>query len=258
MSKRPMKRSTSSKNIYYLIGIGLLIILWQAFSLLLGEDTMVFPGPVSTVSYALQLLGRGYTYRCIASTFSRMLAGFLISVISALLFGIPAGNDPRIRDILAPFITALRAIPTASLIYLFIVLAGFKAAPMLLVILVSFPIIYEGAAGGIRSVPNDLIDAARSDGATIIQENVRIRFPLALPYLIVAMTSSFSLCFKIEIMAEVITGASTPGLGSVISGVRASDPTNMVPVFAYSLIAVILMLGIDFITRLIRSQSAVN
>ena len=253
-----MKRSTSTRNIYYLIGIGLLIILWQAFSLLLGEDTMVFPGPVSTVTYALQLLGRGYTYRCIASTLLRMMTGFLISFVLALLFGIPAGNDPRIRDIIAPIITALRAIPTASLVYLFIVLAGFKTAPMLLVILVSFPIIYEGVAGGIRSVSKELIEAARSDGASRIRENIRIRFPLALPYLIVAMTSSFSLCFKIEIMAEVITGASTPGLGSVISGVRASDPTNMVPVFAYSLIAVVLMLGIDFISRLIRSQSETN
>ena len=250
-----MKRSTSNNLIAYLIGIILLVGLWQVSSSLIGEETMVFPGPISVFAHAWKLLGREYTYRCILSSMGRMLTGFVISLLLGVFLGVFAGNSSWIERILAPGITALRAIPTASLIYLFIVLAGFKAAPMLLVVLVCFPIIYEGMAGGIRSVEKELIDAAESDGATLLQENLRIRIPLALPYLLVAMTSAFSLCFKIEIMAEVITGASIPGLGSAIAGVRASDPTNMVPVFAYSLIAVILMLLIDLIGMSIRNKT---
>ena len=55
-------------------------------------------------------------------------------------------------------------------------------------------------------------------------------------------------------MAEVITGSSLPGLGSAILGARSSDPTNMVPVFGYSLIAVGLMLMIDYLASLIRTK----
>ena len=38
---------------------------------------------------------------------------------------------------------------------------------------------------------------------------------------------------------------------SAIAGARASDPTNMVPIFGYSLIAVALMLLIDLLTKLL-------
>ena len=63
-----------------------------------------------------------------------------------------------------------------------------------------------------------------------------------MPYIIVGMISTFSLSFKIEIMAEVITGYTRNGLGSLIKGAQISDPTDLTPVFAYSLIAVVLML----------------
>ena len=251
-----VKRSISNKKICYIAGILILVTLWQVFSLWIGQDTMVFPGPVSTLRHAFYLLSRAYTYKCILATMLRMLTGFLISLILGLLLGIPAGNDERISLLLQPFIVALRAVPTASLVYLFIVLAGFRKAPVYLVILIGFPIIYEGVKTGIANIDKALIHAAWLDGASFLKENTRVRLPLALPYIFSAAASAFSLSFKIEIMAEVITGASDAGLGSAILGVRSSDPTNMVPVFAYSVIAVALMIFIDHISSRIREKTS--
>ena len=228
--------------------------MWQLLSLWVDEEIFIFPGPLKTISYAIELLQRPYTWRCIAATMGRMMRGFVIALLLAFFFGILAGNFPFIEQLLTPTMVALRAIPTASLVYLFIVLAGFKRAPMLLVILVCFPIIYEGVSAGIRNVPKGVINALKVDGARFFRSNLKIRIPLAMPYIIVAMVSSFSLSFKIEIMAEVITGSTNPGLGNAIAGARASDPTNMVPVFAYSLIAVVIMLMIDFCGNLLRKQ----
>ena len=252
--ERQAKRSTSDKHLIFIAGVILLATLWQVLSLWIGEEKMVFPGPVATFSYAVKLLQREYTYRCILATMSRMLAGFAISFVLSLFFGIIAGNYPFMEKLFQPTIIALRAIPTASLVYLFIVLAGFKKAPMFLVILISFPIIYEGVCTGIARTPDPVMKALRVDGADFMKENLKIRIPLALPYIAVAVASSFSLCFKIEIMAEVITGASNPGLGSAIMGARADDPTNMVPVFAYSLIAVVIMLMIDFVSDMLKKK----
>ncbi len=215
---------------------------------------MVFPGPVESFRHAFYLLGRSYTYKCIYETMSRMIEGFLISLVLGLIFGVIAGNRPVFEELFRPLMIALRAVPTASLVYLFIVLAGFKRAPVYLVVLICFPIIYEGVKGGIQNISKSLINAAKVDGASFFRSNLRIKLPLALPYIIVAMTSSFSLSFKIEIMAEVITGSSNAGLGSAILGARSSDPTNMVPIFGYSLIAVGLMLVIDRMGDLIRKK----
>ena len=86
--------------------------------------------------------------------------------------------------------------------------------------------------------------------------NLKVRLPLAYPYIAVAVASSFSLCFKIEIMAEVITGSSLPGLGTAIAAARANDPTDMVPVMAYSIIAVFAVLIIDRISSFIKGKIA--
>ena len=232
----------------------MLIVLWQILSMLVGQQKMVFPGPIMTLRYVFYLLGREYTYRCIFQTLLKMVRGFLLSCVLALFFGLLSGNDPFLEKLLRPSIITIRAIPTASLVYLFIVLAGFKLAPMLLVVMISFPIIYEGVCGGIRNVPLEMINAAKVDGSSFFRVNLRVRLPLAMPYIIVALTTSFSLCFKIEIMAEVMTGSSNAGLGSAILGARSADPTNMVPIFAYSFIAVMIMLLIDFLAELIKNR----
>ena len=242
----------------YFYGILLLLLVWQLFAFVIKEETMVFPGPVQTFRHAFMLLGKSYTYKCLGATFSRMFTGNLISLAAALLLGTVSGNYPFFERLFSPFITTLRAVPTASLIYFFIVLAGFKKAPMMMVILICFPILYEGIAGGIRNIPVSILNACRLDGAGFMKRNMKIRLPLSLPYIIVAMTSSFSLSFKIEIMAEVITGSANAGLGSVIAASRSADPTNMVPIFAYSLIAVMIMLGIDLIGNTIRNKMNLN
>ncbi len=252
-----MKGSTSSKNLYFILGIILLILSWQSFSIYVGSGRMVFPGPGASFRCAFELLTREYTWKCILATMIKMLKGFSIALLIGLILGTIAGNFPFFEQMLRPFIITLRAVPTASLVYLFIVLAGFRNAPVCLVTLIGFPIIYEGVLSGIRNIPESIVRAMKADGTPFLRGNLRIRLPLALPYIYAALAAGFSLCFKIEIMAEVITGASDAGLGSVIAGVRASDPTDMVPVFGYSLIAVALMLLIDRLCNIVKSKSSI-
>ena len=156
-----------------------MLICWQLFAMILGQRTMVFPGPAESFRYAFELLKKPYTYRCISATMSRMLEGFLIALFWGLVFGIIAGNKTWIGDFLSPFITTLRAVPTASLVYLFIVLAGFKKAPVCLVVLICFPILYEGVKSGIENIPKNLIHATEVDGASFFRSNFRIYLPLA-------------------------------------------------------------------------------
>ena len=125
--------------------------------------------------------------------------GFGFSLLAGLLLGVIAGNFEVFGQLLQPSIIMLRAIPTASLVYLFIVLAGFKNAPIYLVFLISFPIIYEGVKTGVANVSPAIINATRLDGASFIKENLKIRLPLAFPYIAASMASAFSLCFKIGI-----------------------------------------------------------
>ena len=131
---------------------------------------------------------------------------------------------------------------------------GAKNAPIMIVLLISFPILYESVVGGYENIDKSLIDYLKLDGENKIGNIVKIKFPLAMPYMFVGIASSFALSFKIQIMAEILTGDTRSGLGCAILGAQRNDPTNMVPIFAYSLIAIILVLIIDLIAIVIKKR----
>ncbi|MDO4197873.1 MAG: ABC transporter permease subunit [Erysipelotrichaceae bacterium] len=249
-----MKQCTTSKKINYLLGIILFIGLWQLISLIIDERVMLLPGPFDTLINAIYQLGKPYTLECIGASFIKLLMGYGIALIIGFVLGIISGNSEFVYDLLKPLMTFLRSVPTASLVYLFIVLAGFKMAPLCLVVLISFPIIYDAIAVAIKNVDEKLIEASRLDGADIIKENISVRLPLSFRYFVKPLFSTFSLAFKTEIMAEVLTGSTNKGLGNLISSSRAIDPTNMVPVFAYALIAVVLMMIVECVSTILLHQ----
>ena len=248
-----MKKSTSN-NLLKILGIILFVIIWQVLSIFIGEDTFILPSPITTLRETFKMLSSSYIYKCIAQTMVRMVGGFVVAFILAFIFGLIAGNSQKIEEIFKPTITVLKSMPTATLVYLFLVLAGARLTPLFIVVLISFPILYESVVAGIKAVPAEIIKASKIDNANIIKRNLKIKIPLAIPYIMVGVASSFALSLKIEIMAEVITGYTRLGLGSAILAAQRSDPTNMVPVFAYSLVAVVIMLIIDFIANKVKDK----
>ncbi|MDO4940785.1 MAG: ABC transporter permease subunit [Erysipelotrichaceae bacterium] len=249
-----MKKFTSNKLFYRLIGLVLLFTIWQIASMLIKQGSFILPSPFETLSYTGKILGSSYLYDCILVSAKNLLFGFLFAFIVAFVFGVIAGNSNQFKEILSPFISTMKSIPTASVIYLFMLLVGIENSPIIIVFLVCFPIIYEAIVSGIENIDEVIIEASKVDGDNVFSCNKNIKIPLAVPSIILGISSCFGLGFKIEIMAEIITGSGKLGLGSAIASSQRSDPTNLVPVFAYSLIAIVLMLIIDFISTYIKDK----
>ena len=257
-----MKRFISNKFVLFFLGVLFVTALWIIASLLFDRNGMIFPSPIVTFKEFGILLGDPYTYKCLGYTFLRMMIGFGLSFVLALVFGVLAGNHPNFYQFLKPLMVTIKSIPTVALVFLFIVLIAPKDAPIFVVMLICFPILYEGIAGGVRNIEKDLIDASKVDGANYIKSIVYVKVPLAIPYIVVSVVSSFALSFKIEIMAEVITGYTRNGLGSVIHYTQVEDPTNMAGIFAYALFAIIIMLLVtlleEIIKQIIKKQNIVS
>lgn len=243
-----MKKTTSSKYLYYFFGIVFFVGIWHVFSMLLNERVMLLPSPYDTLCNAIYQLSKKYTLESIGTSFIKLLSGYLLALVVSLVLGTMAGNNENIYFFLKPFMVFLRSVPTASLIYLFIVLAGFKKAPSWLVFMISFPILYENFVVSVKNVRKEYLEAGRLDGNDSVKENLFIRLPLSAGYYLAGVISTFSLAFKTEIMAEVLTGSTGKGLGNLIQASRANDPTNLLPVFAYSLIAIVIMLIIEMVS----------
>lgn len=193
------------------------------------------------------------TYISILYSLYKMLIGYVVSILLALIIGTIAGLYKKVYILLSPLMTTLKAIPTASLLFLFIVLAGFDNSPIYVVILVSFPILYESIVGGIVNIPSNINDAISLDGGNNIKNTLKVKLPLATNYILVGIASSFSLAFKVEIMSEVLSGSTSYGIGSSIKLSQITS-TNMTPIFAWTIIAVLLMLIFDYLAKIIKNK----
>ena len=245
---------SKNKILLFSLGVVFVILLWVFISLVFDRNSTIFPSPIVTFQKFFELLGEPYTYKCIAYTLLRILVGFVISFVLAFIVGVFAGNHPSLYQFLKPLMVTLKSVPTVALVFFFIILFAAQAS-IFIVLLICFPILYEGVAGGIKNVDKVYIEAAQVDGANYLRRTISVKIPLAFPYIIVAMISSFALSFKIGVMAEAMSGFTVNGLGGLIQAAKndASDPDYMVRIFAYSLIAIVLMLIVSLLQEIITS-----
>lgn len=253
-----MKKFITNKYFLICAGIVLLFGLWFLATLIFDKNSMIFPSPVITFEALIKLLGIGYTYQCLAYSVLKMLIGFGLGFIIAFILALIVRDDEHLYTLFSPIITAMKAIPTAAIVFLFVVLVNVEYAPCFLVMILSLPILYESLVNGMRNIDPQIIDAVKIDGGKGTAKVFRVQIPLAMPYLIVGILSSFSLSFKIEIMAEIVTGYTRNGLGSLIKAAQINDPTNMAVIFAYSLIAILLMIIVSIPATYIRKKVAVK
>lgn len=241
------------KNKVFLTFVGILLFfgLWFLIAQIVGEKTLVFPSPIETFAYLGQCLGNSYIYRCLGYSLLKTLIGFVIALALAFLFGLLAGHFNGLKQILDPSLSVVKAIPSAAIIFLFLVLFGVQQTPSIMVVVIAFPILYEALARGVMAIDPFILMSTRIDGTASWRRLWRITLPEVFPYLMVGVSSSFSLSFKIEIMAEIISGDTGSGIGSAILYAQRNNPADMTPIFAYSFIAIFIVLLATFLLKLV-------
>ena len=237
-----------------ILGIGLFFLIWYLIFILAGSNIDIFPDPISTIKEAFSYFGRPYIYKCIWGSFYRMLIGFSAASVLGIAVGMVVGNFIKIKYVFNPTIIALSSIPTAALVFLLLVLVGFKNASMYIVVVIVFPMVYEATVSGYQNIDKYVLDAMRVDSGNGFVNNFKIKLPLSFPYIAVGLTTSFALSFKIEIMAEVITSSSkTYGLGRAIAVAFANQSNGLVSTFAYAFIAILVMMIVSLLIWIIKN-----
>ena len=246
------------RNKYFMFFLGFLFIIgvWALVSAIVDINSMVFPSPWKTFKLMFELLGQKKTYGYLLFSISRLFIGFIISFVFAFLLGIIVNNNDALYNFFTPVITFFKAAPTATFVFLFLVLFGGKNAPALVVIVMTFPILYESIVSAIRSTEKNVLDAAKIDGSTKIKTLFYVQLPLGVPFIVLGLVSTFGMAFKVEIMAEIITGITNGGIGTMININNLLDSTDLTPMFAYSTMAIILVLLVSIGTSILKNKIA--
>lgn len=222
----------------YRIGVIVaLIVFWWLASLLAGRNLV--PTPLATFEAARGLLVDPRIYEATASSLGIYVAGMLIAMAIGLPFGLLAGGVPIVGRTLDPFFNALMATPRVAFIPLIIVLLGlgFQAKITIVALGAVMPILINTYAG-VRNGDAELVEMARSAGATRAQVFGKILLPGAAPFIMVGLRLGATIGLINTVVAELYTAVQ--GLGGLLA--LYGNTFRMAPYFV--VVIILALLGI--------------
>ena len=176
-------------------------------------------------------------------TLLRTLEAFVFSFFIASVFAVLSVISKSFAAVVKPVISVLRTLPTLAIVLVLLIWTTPKAAPVIVTVLVLFPIIYSRLVAARGGVDGSLSDMARVYRIPVRDLLFKIYLPQTLPNILPQTGADISLGLKVTISAEVL--ASTyKSLGGLMQNARLY--LDMPRLAALTLITVLFGLIIDF------------
>lgn len=173
--------------------------------------------PVSKVLVALgRLLADGTIARALATTLAALAIGLVAAVLLGVAIGTAMGLSRTIRTALSPFVDALMSAPMTAFVPLFILLFGLGIQTRIIVVIAFafFPVVVNTQAG-MMAAREDLIEMARSFGASRSEVFWKVRLPMSYEHLATGLRISMARGVEGNITGEVLIAAV--GIGALVT-----------------------------------------
>jgi ABC-type nitrate/sulfonate/bicarbonate transport system permease component len=204
-----------ARNLKGVLGVLLLLALWQASVPLVGLEPYFYPAPVDVFHAFADLLRKGILPVYVADSLVRYAAGVTLGAALGIAFGVLIGLSRTVADALSPLLRFMFAIVEVAWIPIFVIWFGYGFTTILLalVYVVFFPVLYNTLLG-VRTAPQNLINAVRSLGATRMRVLTLVILPASLPGIITGLRIGAGFAFRGLVFAEII--AAKTGIGYLI------------------------------------------
>jgi ABC-type nitrate/sulfonate/bicarbonate transport system permease component len=195
------------------------LVLWAAVShgnrALEVMAPVLLPTPAEVLAVGGELARDGSLGRHLATSLGRVIQGFGMAAVAALLLGALCGLSPRLRLLLEPMVEFVRPIPPLAFLPMFLVWFGLgEASKVAFIGYTTFFPMFVGIAASVLRVDVMLLRAAASLGGSRLDLLRHVVLPAALPGIVVALRLGFGLALFVIVGAEFM-GADA-GLGHLI------------------------------------------
>lgn len=205
----------------------LVVTVWETVAYADWSNTDLIPPPSVLVLTTFSLLRSGILLQNTLGSVSRVVAGFSLAIVIGMSMGVLLGTYPIIARRLTPLLDVLRPIPPIAWIPIAILWFGLgNASAVFIVALGAFFPVFVSTFGGIRSVSQHHVNAARCLGASSRLVMTDVLFPAALPQVLTGLRVGMGIAWTSVIAAEMV-GART-GLGYAIQLNRTMLATESV------------------------------
>lgn len=178
------------------------------------------------------------------------LGGFAASVVIGVPIAMWIAYSRLVESFVYPLLVFSQSIPKVAIAPLFVVWFGFGIVPKVIAafLLGFFPVVVA-TVQGFKSVEGDVIDLARSMGASPFKVFLKFRLPTALPSIFSGLKVSVTLAVVGAVVGEFV--GSNSGIGYVLQ--KANGTFDLPLMFAalviLSMVGVLLFLAIELVER---------
>lgn len=219
------------------IGILGFLAIWEIAVIFFKLPAYLLPRPTEIVRTLIeewdQLQSNGLV------TAYEMILGYVLAVAIGVPLAIGITVSPSFDRFITPILLFFQTVPKIAIAPLFLVWFGVGTMPKVLVaFLISFfPIVIDTAVG-LRSISLEMIDLARSMGASRMQIFTQFRLPTSLPYLFSGLKVAATLAVVGAVVGEFV-GADR-GLGYILLVANSNLQTALL----FATIVVLTALGL--------------
>jgi NitT/TauT family transport system permease protein len=239
------------KKILGTISVALFLLIWElvgnTFQLI---NPMFMSAPSLVWKAGVQLFGSGEIWNDLRVSGTELLGGYLLAVFFAIPFGIMTGWYKRMSAIFDPFINAMNATPRVALLPLVIIWLGIGILSKVGIIFLGavFPMLIN-TRDGVKTTPQNLLNAARSFGASEWMVFKTVVLPSTVPFILTGLRLGVGRGIVGVMVGELY--AATAGIGFMITVAGATFQTDkvFVGVFIFALSGMFL---VELLTRVER------
>jgi NitT/TauT family transport system permease protein len=226
------------------------VVLWFFVSVAAGPNLV--PNPAVTALAGISLFKDGRIVTAMFQTLHVYLTGYGLAVAVAIPVGMLMGGIPYLGRTLDVYVNALMATPRVAFIPLVIVFLGLGAEAKIFIVFLGavMPILINTYAGILNS-DAELIEMARSAGASRFQVYWRIMLPGAVPFVAVGLRLGATIGLINTVVAELYTAVS--GLGGLLA--IYGNTFQMAPYFVVVLVLACIGILVTQLLRMLESRS---
>lgn len=239
------------KKILGTVSVVLFLAVWE----LVGNvyqwiNPLFMSAPSLILKAAIELFRSGEIWNDLYVSGVEFFWGFILSVVVGIPFGIAVGWYKRAAYIFDPFVNAMNATPRVALLPLIIIWLGIDILSKVGIIFLGsvFPLMIN-TRDGVKTTPVNLLNAAKSFGASQWQIFGSVVLPSTLPFILTGLRLAIGRALIGVFVGELY--AATAGIGFMVTVAGATFQTDKV--FVGILIFIIVgLIGTNAVDRVER------
>jgi NitT/TauT family transport system permease protein len=225
------------------------LAVWELAIRVLHVPNFIMPAPSAIV-------GEGWAWRhhFVVHTWVTLyetLGGFALSMVVGVPLAVLIVYSPALRRALYPLIVLTQSVPKIAIAPVLLLVLGHGEIPKVIVafLVAFFPVVVD-TASGLAATPPELLDLSRSYRASAFKTFVKVRLPMAMPFVFAGAKVAITLSVIGAVVGEFV--GSDQGLGYVILSATSYWKTELAfsSMILLSVMAIVLFGAVSLIERL--------